>query len=306
MTAREPLVSVIIPCHNLARFLGEAIESVFEQTYARHEIIVVDDSSPDNTAEVAARYHPRVRYIRQENQGPAGARNTGLRESRGGYIVFLDADDRLLPEALETNLRHLDAHPECAFAAGGCQAVALDGALLPIIQRPYVGKEYYLELLRDNYIWMPAMVMFRRAAVESVTGFDTSMRKKGAEDYDLYLRVARDAPICCYDKVVAQYRQHDTSVSSNSARMLQATLAVLHSQWNYVKGDKERVKAWRTGIKNYTSLYGVRSCREAWSHVRTRRWKQALRSTRVLLRLGRHTLPVLAPRLVWRWLQLKQ
>src|SRR5438046_8618551 len=111
------LVSVIIPCHNQAHFLDEAIESVLTQTYPNHEIIVVDDGSTDNTATVA-KCHSPLRYIYQENAGPSAARNTGVKESRGEYLVFLDADDRLLPEALEIGVGCLRQHPECAFEIG--------------------------------------------------------------------------------------------------------------------------------------------------------------------------------------------
>ncbi len=129
------LVSVVIPCYNQAHFLGEAIESVLAQSYPHLEIVVVDDGSPDNTEEVAARY-PGVRYVRQENQGLAAARNTGLRHSRGDYLVFLDADDRLLPEAVEAGLEHLHAHPECAFAFGKWRLIAVDGSPLPKLPLP--------------------------------------------------------------------------------------------------------------------------------------------------------------------------
>src|ERR687890_856397 len=93
------LVSVVIPCYNQAHFLGEAIESVLAQSYPRFEIIVVDDGSTDDTSKVAAR-HPGGRYVYQNNQGVSAARNSGLARSEGEYVVFLDADDRLLPEAL--------------------------------------------------------------------------------------------------------------------------------------------------------------------------------------------------------------
>src|ERR671914_179204 len=99
------LVSVVIPCYNQAHFLGEAIESVLAQNYPHFEVVVIDDGSTDNTSEVASRY-PGVRCIRQENQGLAGARNTGIRHSSGSYLVFLDSDDRLLPDALDTDLKH--------------------------------------------------------------------------------------------------------------------------------------------------------------------------------------------------------
>jgi len=104
------LVSVVIPCYNQAHFLGEAIESVLAQSYPNFEIIVVDDGSTDDTSEVARRY-PGVRLVRQENKGLSGARNAGLAHSEEEYVVFLDADDRLLPDALETVLEHLEAHP---------------------------------------------------------------------------------------------------------------------------------------------------------------------------------------------------
>lgn len=123
------LVSVIIPCYNQARFLGEAIESVLKQSYPHFEVVVVDDGSTDNTSEVASRY-PGVRCIRQKNLGLAGARNTGIRRSRGSYLVFLDSDDRLLPSALEVGLKHLKAHPECAFVSGHWMLIGFDGAPL--------------------------------------------------------------------------------------------------------------------------------------------------------------------------------
>src|ERR687890_532744 len=97
-------VSVVIPCYNQARFLGEAIQSVLSQGYTDLEIIVVDDGSKDGTEEVAsgyAREDPRVRLIRRENGGLAEARNRGLAEAGGEYVVFLDSDDRLVSGALE-------------------------------------------------------------------------------------------------------------------------------------------------------------------------------------------------------------
>src|SRR5215204_1649122 len=128
--AGPALVSVVIPCYNQAHFLAEAITSALAQTYPHLDIVVVDDGSTDNTGEVAAGY-PGVRYVRQANQGLAAARNTGLRHSHGSYLVFLDADDRLLPQAVEVGLRQLQVHPECAFAFGKWRQIAVDGSPLP-------------------------------------------------------------------------------------------------------------------------------------------------------------------------------
>jgi glycosyltransferase involved in cell wall biosynthesis len=143
--ADAPLVSVVIPCYNQAHFLGEAIESVLAQRHPRLEVIVVDDGSPDDTSEVAARY-PGVRCVRQENQGLSAARNAGLRHSGGEYVVFLDADDRLLPEAIEAGLRGFEAHPECAFVYGDYRVIATDGSFLRRSRRHVVGRDGYVAL----------------------------------------------------------------------------------------------------------------------------------------------------------------
>src|SRR5690349_6707431 len=101
--SKRPDVSIVIPTYNHAHFLGEAIDSATSQSVAPREIIVVDDGSSDNPAAIVAKY-PAIRFVRQSNQGLAAARNTGLDLAVGRYVVFLDADDRLMPNALAVNL----------------------------------------------------------------------------------------------------------------------------------------------------------------------------------------------------------
>src|SRR5947209_17616672 len=247
------LVSVIIPCYNQAHFLHEAIESVLAQTYSNREIIVVNDGSTDSTAEVAGRYSA-VRHIYQENAGPSAARNTGLKETSGEYLVFLDADDRLLPEALEIGVDCLRQHPECAFASGHSRFITADGSFLSKSEQPYITHDHYLELLRGNYIWCPGSVIYRRSVFEIVKGFDTSLG--AAEDYDLYLRVTRDHPIFCHNQVVAGYRLHSSSMSTDHSLMLRNTLKALGSQWNFVKGSDRHIEAFESGKKHWQSYYG--------------------------------------------------
>src|SRR5215203_414283 len=148
------LVSVVIPCYNQAHFLGEAIESILDQSHPNFEIIVVDDGSPDDTSEVATRY-PKVRLVRQENQGLSAARNSGLARSEGEYVVFLDADDRLLPGALEEGLECFEAHPECAFVSGRYRLIAGDGSFLRQTHQPILSEDRYAALLRRSYIGQP-------------------------------------------------------------------------------------------------------------------------------------------------------
>ena len=127
----EPsLVSVVIPCYKQAHFLGHAIESVQRQTYPAVEIIVVDDGSPDGTRAVVESF-PAVNYVRQENKGLSAARNRGLRESQGSYLVFLDADDLLLPDAVAAGLQTLYASgPEYAFVSGHYRWIGPSGEFL--------------------------------------------------------------------------------------------------------------------------------------------------------------------------------
>ena len=113
----DPLVSVIIPCYNHGRYLANAIESVLTQNYDRIEIIVIDDGSVDDTAMVAKKYD-QVIYYYQTNQGLSASRNRGIELSKGDFIVFLDADDWLLPNAIQLNLQKLQQHPEAALVSG--------------------------------------------------------------------------------------------------------------------------------------------------------------------------------------------
>src|SRR5215207_3618778 len=276
------LVTVVIPCYNQAHFLEEAIESVLAQSHPNFEIIVIDDGSTDDTSEVAERY-PGVRLFRQDNQGLAAARNAGLWRSKGEYLVFLDADDRLLPWALEVGLKHLNAHPECAFVSGYYRPIAVDGSPLSLPQQQHrTEKDHYLELLREGPSWPPVTVMFRRSVFESVGGFDASLR--AAEDYDMYLRIARRWPINRHDEVVAQYRVHSASLNHNAALMLKSTLAVLRPQWKHVKGNKQYEEALKRGIRVGQDHYGSRLAYKVLAHARRWEWKQAVGDLLALLR----------------------
>jgi glycosyltransferase involved in cell wall biosynthesis len=277
----KPSVSVIIPCYRHANFLADAIESVLRQTHPDFEIVVVDDGSPDNTREVAARY-PCVRYVRQEHQGLAAARNTGIRESKNPWLVFLDADDRLLPRALEAGLTCFSAHPECAFVSGGYLPVRADGSSPGDPFIPRIGKDHYAETLKRSYISMHATVMFRREILEQVNGFDTSLRV--CEDFDLYLRIARTHPVCCHSSVVAEYRMHDANLSGDRALMLKTALRVLRSQWPYVKADARYRAAYRTGIRFWKEYYGFELIRQARRSLGQGNPRRAVRPLAAVLR----------------------
>ncbi|MBN1137154.1 MAG: glycosyltransferase [Anaerolineae bacterium] len=278
-------MSVIIPCYNQGRFLSEAIESVLQQTYREFEIVVVDDGSTDHSSEVAARF-PGVRIIRQENRGLPAARNTGLEQSSGWYVVFLDADDRLLPVALASNLACLRSHPDCAFAAGQYRMIAVDGTALAHCPEPFPQRDHYVELLRGNAICLPAAVLYRRDVLDSMGGFGISASLKGCEDYDLYLRIAREFQIVLHDVVVAEYRQHPTSMSRNAALMLASFQAALRAQLPTIKGNKRYEETLKMGIKKGQEAYGLQLAVQVRDCLETRAWDRALMSAWALLRLA--------------------
>jgi len=276
-------VAVIIPCYNYANFLADAIASVLEQTHPQVEIVVVDDGSSDNTREVAAHYS-RVRYVRQDHQGLAAARNAGIRERRSPYLVFLDADDRLLPGALESGLASFSAHPECAFVSGGFRRIGPDGSVLgdPVI--PHISKDHYVETLKRSYISMPATVMFRREVLERVNGFDASLRF--CEDFDIYLRIVRNHPVCCHGAVVAEYRMHHANKSGNHALMLKTALRVLRKQWPYVKADARCTAAYNLGTRFWKQCYGFELLQGIRQSLRQVHPWRAIKASSALLRFA--------------------
>ena len=275
------LISVVIPCYNQAHYLGEAIGSALGQGYANIEVIVVDDGSTDDAAAVACRYE-RVRCVRQENRGLAAARNRGLEESRGEYVVFLDADDRLAERAIEAGAASLESHPDCAFVSGHYSLIDAEGRPMPHVASACAEEDHYRALLRRNYIGMPATVMYRRSVLEIVKGFDTSRR--ACEDYDLYLRIARRFPVRCHHHLVGEYRQHGGNMSRNYSLMIGSSLSVLRSQWKFVRGDEKLERAYREGIRGWQDYYSRGLIKQVKNCLGLREWRSALLGSLALVR----------------------
>ena len=276
-------VSIVIPCYNQARFLGDALASAFAQTLPAAEVIVVDDGSTDDIETVAGRY-PGARLIRQPNAGLAAARNRGLSEAAGDFLVFLDADDRLLTHAVDVGARALQRNPDCVMTFGYCRLVDVAGMPLPVAQEIYGGEDTYPSLLRNNFIWTPASVMWRRSVFERVGGFDP--RVSPAADYDMYLRVTRQFPVCCHHTLVAEYRKHDANMSHDSALMLGAVLKVLRAQRRYIAGVPPYRRAWLDGLRAWQEFYGDEIVNELRAALRVgHRRRTALVTLRQLLRM---------------------
>jgi len=201
--SQNSLVSVIIPVFNGARFLRQALKSVFAQDYSPLEVIVVDDGSTDGSAAIAAAF-PEVVLLTQTNQGAWVARNKALARVRGEFIAFLDADDLWLPGKLTAQVAWLKANPEFGYVAAKFRNFLEKGTPRP----PWIKQEQLEEDLSGGV----ANLMVRREAFDVVGPFDTTTLR-GA-DLDWVVR-ARDAGIQggIVDAVLMKRRIHDANLS---------------------------------------------------------------------------------------------
>lgn len=244
-------ICVAIACYNHGHFLAEAIESCLAQTLLPTEIIVVDDGSSDNTAEVV-RSFPGIRYVWKKNGGLSSARNAGLQQSKQDFILFLDADDRLLPTALESAHAALMGSPSAAFAFGGYREIDVAGNML-FEMHPDGARANHPGLLRGNHIAMHGTVLYRRDMLAASGGFDESLR--ACEDFDIYLRLSRSHPIRHYDASGAEYRRHEANMTRNFANMLRLAKRVLDKNKPGPE-DENLLLAWREGRSFFEEYYG--------------------------------------------------
>jgi len=190
----DPLVSIVIPTFNRRQFVADAIESCLAQTYANCEIIVVDDGSSDGTGDyLQRRYGRRIAYIHQANQGPGIARNRGIEAAKGEFVHFLDADDQLHERKVEICLEAFARHPAVSVVFTHYQQVASNGRA-PVETGPF--EQYtdniYCELLRQTGCRiLTSSSMCRSAALRAIGGFADDVEFRSAEDWDLFLRLAR-------------------------------------------------------------------------------------------------------------------
>jgi glycosyltransferase involved in cell wall biosynthesis len=194
------LVSVIIPTYNRARTIERAVNSVFAQTWKEIEIIVVDDGSTDQTAEVLKAYGGKIRVIQQPNGGASAARNTGIKAATGEIISFLDSDDEWLPEKTERQAGLLQRTASFGVKCCVCNATMLFGtgtitSFAAAGLHPKLREGIWTnpaEVLTTNFLFFNQVVAIRREALEQCGYFREDLRIM--EDYDLALRLSTTGP----------------------------------------------------------------------------------------------------------------
>ena len=229
----QPLISVVIPCFNDERHLGDAIRSALEQTYPHVEVIVVDDGSTDESVSVAQSFGDRVTVLRKRNGGPASARNVGMHAARGAFVTFLDSDDILLPEFLSKTAAVLAADPSLAFVY-----VQLEhfGAKTGRSDFPEFDVQ---RLTKGNYLRPTALL--RADRIRGVE-FDERLRS-GWEDWDYFLTLSErsergrllDEPLMLYRKHPQGERLSDLMVEARNKRRV----------FLYIMRKHRRLFGWR-------------------------------------------------------------
>jgi len=220
----KPLVSIIIPYYNQPEFVKEAVLSAKEQNYPNLEIIVVDDGSiiaADSLLEQSA----EVTILRTENHGVSAARNLGFRKSSGEFLIFLDSDDRLMPGAIEAHLQALDRQPGAGLSFGPTRTIDQGGVEVRGARICRPRKQYFVPLLESNLIGSPGAVMMRRESFVASGMFNESFSM--GEDYDLYLRIARQGPLVRHTFCTLEYRKHGSNASQAQEQMLKGTMQIL-------------------------------------------------------------------------------
>lgn len=207
-------LSVVIPAYNCAKYIEDTIASVLKQTRSPHEIIVVNDGSTDNTAEVVSKY-PGIRLINKINQGPSETRNRGILECTGNWVAFLDSDDIWHSEKIERIEDHVMTNPKTdmlstAFYIGN----PLRGWKKITPRRLFNPNDSFFEQLYRRSFIATSSVVIRKSVLDKIGGFDSSLLV--AEDLDLWLRVALTKAHYHYiPEHLLYYRSHDASITSN-------------------------------------------------------------------------------------------
>ena len=225
--AETPAVSVVIPAYNAAWCVGKAIDSVLAQDYRDFEVIVVNDGSTDDTAAILATYGDAIRVVQQSNGGLSSARNAGIRESRGEFVAFLDADDWWLPGKLAKQMALMQTRPELGFTSTTARVEDPEGRLVNVWACAQWQGSFLVHLFGSNadVAGSGSAVIARRALFDQVGGFDESLRS--LEDIDMWMRLAAAANYACLEEPLAVILKRPGSMSRNLEVMRDAAIRVM-------------------------------------------------------------------------------
>lgn len=207
-----PLISVIIPAYNSAAFIDDALRSVLNQTYKNIEIIIVDDGSTDNTAEII-HLHQGVKYLYKENGGVSSARNLGISEAKGEYIAFLDSDDIWIPDKLELQKGFLESNGDFMLVLTDVEFISQNGSEIYRRRKVIPFNGMVIEHVLKKPFLIPPSALIRAEFFRRHNAFDETLET--AEDIELFLNLAKRYKVGLLEKPLVRCRKRESSLSSN-------------------------------------------------------------------------------------------
>lgn len=234
MAADIPVISIVIPLYNAARWVLETLQSVHAQTFTQWEIVVVDDGSTDDgpaLVQAEAMREARIRFFQQANAGPAVARHFGAQQARGEWLMFLDADDLVPPERLAKDLAAARQNPHAQVIAGSVEWFSMDGK---VAHQGLLAADAELNRWRHQFhaVFNFAALLVRREAYQACGGFNPDRSVFYAEDYDYTLRLLEISEFAQVTGISLRVRKHESNRSTLAERtVIEHTLEVIRRTW---------------------------------------------------------------------------
>jgi glycosyltransferase involved in cell wall biosynthesis len=282
---RSPLVSIIIPCWNGASYLGEAINSALSQTYKPVEVIFVDDGSSDGSLE-KARSFAGITVISQRNSGVSAARNAGFAEANGDFIVFLDADDRLYPDAVKLHLEAFSQPQYFSMVYGANRIISAQGDVIE--DSPQLPRVVDWRDILMGTTPIPSQSMFRRQALVRAGMFNPDISL--AEDFDLYLRLTFTSPGYSHGNFVGDYRRHPAQATKNVASSLVSMIDIVEAFKTSLDSEHQQGKIWARSGRHWPTYFGQYIPIEIIKSIGRRDWKRASAAMHSYLKYMPYTL----------------
>jgi glycosyltransferase involved in cell wall biosynthesis len=261
-------VSVIIPVYGAEKYVAATVQSVLEQTYKNFEVLIIDDGSPDQSIEICQQFtDPRIKIIRQQNRGLAGARNTGIRHAQGDYLAFLDADDLWLPEKLEKHVEHLENSPSVGVSFSCSAFIDETGKPLGLYQKPKLRGITIGNLLCRNPISNGSAPVIRRQVFEAikfqdnlygtVEDFYFDDRFRASEDIECWFRIAiqTEWQIEGIPEALTLYRVNSGGLSANLFKQFESWEQVFEKTRSYAP---DLIAQWENPARAYQLRYLAR------------------------------------------------
>jgi glycosyltransferase involved in cell wall biosynthesis len=227
-------ISVIIPYYNGSRFIAATLETVFRQDLAPLEIIVIDDGSADEEAQVLERFRDRIKIVRQSNTGVSGARNKGISIARGRWIAFLDQDDLWEPNKLSRQWAYIQQHPECKAVHTAVKCIQQDGQEVIYHKQSLVLEDFLYAHPNPSYL---SSTMINKDGLLLAGLFNTTL--PFSQDLECFLRCSRHFPFHYLDEVLTTRVNHSANLSSNYLGVWLENIHIVRFYANQYKSDIE-------------------------------------------------------------------